>query len=431
MRKKNQLRQKSQKLLPNWHLNSEPHKVSFKKDVTILGAGLAGCTTASALANIGYNVTVIDRHEQPAQGGSGNRQAVIYPRLSHHITPLPQINFKAIVNASRFYKSFWRLGLGEQCGVMILPTSTHNAQTQRTTFQTFGQNNSFFKLINKQDIKKISGLALSSPNALYFPFLGWLPPVAVCKRLLEHPNISLKKAVVKRITYRPKLNTWSLFDFSENHLAETPILVLANAFECLNFTQTQFLPVKKVRGQVTEIPSTIASIKLRTVICGRGYFTPSINGTHSCGATYSTSEDQALCISDHKKNLEKLSSNDPLLRGLTKRFSSAKLDGRADFRCTTPDYLPIAGAVPDLKVMREAFAGLREDAKSQIATNGTYLPNLYIHCGLGSRGLSYAPLCAQILAAEIARQPSPLEQDLLLAMHPARFIIRALKKKQL
>ena len=154
MRKKNQLRQKSQKLLPNWHLNSEPHKVSFKKDVTILGAGLAGCTTASALANIGYNVTVIDRHEQPAQGGSGNRQAVIYPRLSHHITPLPQINFKAIVNASRFYKSFWRLGLGEQCGVMILPTSTHNAQTQRTTFQTFGQNNSFFKLINKQDIKK-------------------------------------------------------------------------------------------------------------------------------------------------------------------------------------------------------------------------------------------------------------------------------------
>ena len=132
-----------------------------------------------------------------------------------------------------------------------------------------------------------------------------------------------------------------------------------------------------------------------------------------------------------KKNLEKLSSNDPLLRGLTKRFSSAKLDGRADFRCTTPDYLPIAGAVPNLKVMREAFAGLREDAKSQIATNGTYLPNLYIHCGLGSRGLSYAPLCAQILAAEIARQPSPLEQDLLLAMHPARFIIRALKKKQL
>ena len=81
--------------------------------------------------------------------------------------------------------------------------------------------------------------------------------------------------------------------------------------------------------------------------------------------------------------------------------------------------------------MIKAFSRLRKDAKSQITTYGTYLPNLYIHCGLGSRGLSYAPLGAKILAAEIARKPFPLENDLRIAMHPARFIIRALKKKQL
>ena len=431
MKKKNQFCQQSKKSSSCWHLNSEPHKFSTKNDVTILGAGLAGCWTASALADIGYNVTIIDRHEKPAQRGSGNRQAVIYPRLSRHATPLPQINFKAVVNASSLYKSFWRSGLGEQCGVIILPTSTHDAQTQRELFKTLGQSNSFLKLVNKQELKKISGLALSSPHALHFPFLGWLPPVAVCERLLKHPNISFKKADIKKIEYRKKQNTWILVDSNENHSSETPILVLANAFECLNFPQTQFLPVKKVRGQITEIPTTIASSRLRTVICGHGYFIPTTSGIHSCGATYSTSQDKDICGSDHKKNLEKLSSNDPLLKRLVSHFGSTKLDGRADFRCTTPDYLPIVGAVPNLAEMKETFSRLRKDAKSQITTYGNYLPNLYIHCGLGSRGLSYAPLGAKILAAEIAKQPLPLEQDLRLALHPARFIIRALKKKQL
>ena len=431
MKKESQPRQESNKLSPSWHNNIEPQKRSLQKNVTIIGAGLAGCTTASALADIGYNVTVIDRNKKPAQGGSGNRQAIIYPRLSLHSTPLPQINYKAVVNASSFYKSFWQSGLGEQCGVIILPNGIHDAKRQRTIFQNLGQSNSFFKLLNKRNLKKISGLALCSPSALYFPLLGWLPPVAVCERLLKHPNISFKKAVIKKIEYRKKLNTWNLFDSMGNKFAETPILVLANSYECLNFSQTQFLPVQKVRGQITEIPATIASSRLRVVICGQGYLTPGTNGSHSCGATYSKSQDQEVCISDHKKNLEKLSSNDPLLKKLVNRFSPANLDGRADFRCTTPDYLPVVGAVPNLSVMIEAFSELRKDAKSQITTYGTYLPNLYIHCGLGSRGLSYAPLGAKILAAEIARKPFPLENDLRIAMHPARFIIRALKKKQL
>ncbi len=431
MKKESQPRQESNKFSSSWHNNIEPQKRSRQKNVTIIGAGLAGCTTASALADIGYSVTVIDRNEKPAQGGSGNRQAIIYPRLSLHSTPLPQINYKAVVNASSFYKSFWRSGLGEQCGVIILPNGIHDAKRQRTIFQNLGQSNSFFKLLNKRNLKKISGLALCSPSALYFPLLGWLPPVAVCERLLKHPNISLKKAVIKKIEYRKKLNTWDLFDSTGNKFAETPILVLANSYECLNFSQTQFLPVQKVRGQITEIPATIASSRLRVVICGQGYLTPGTDGSHSCGATYSKSQDQEVCISDHKKNLEKLSSNDPLLKKLVNRFSPANLDGRADFRCVTPDYLPVVGAVPNLSVMIEAFSQLRKDAKSQITTYGTYLPNLYIHCGLGSRGLSYAPLGAKILAAEIARKPFPLENDLRIAMHPARFIIRALKKKQL
>jgi len=79
----------------------------------------------------------------------------------------------------------------------------------------------------------------------------------------------------------------------------------------------------------------------------------------------------------------------------------------------------------------EDYAILRNDARARVSTPGSYLPNLYINCGMGSRGLSYAPLTAEILACDIAGETSGLEQDLRLAMHPARFIIRDLKKKRI
>jgi tRNA 5-methylaminomethyl-2-thiouridine biosynthesis bifunctional protein len=50
---------------------------------------------------------------------------------------------------------------------------------------------------------------------------------------------------------------------------------------------------------------------------------------------------------------------------------------------------------------------------------------------MGSRGLSYAPLSAEILASELAGETAILDEDLRLALHPARFMIRDLKKKRL
>jgi tRNA 5-methylaminomethyl-2-thiouridine biosynthesis bifunctional protein len=50
---------------------------------------------------------------------------------------------------------------------------------------------------------------------------------------------------------------------------------------------------------------------------------------------------------------------------------------------------------------------------------------------MGSRGLSYAPLTSEVLAAEIAGETLPIEDELRLAMHPARFLIRDLKKKRI
>ena len=48
--------------------------------------------------------------------------------------------------------------------------------------------------------------------------------------------------------------------------------------------------------------------------------------------------------------------------------------------------------------------------------------------GLGARGFSTSLLLADLLAAQISGTPLPLARDLLEAVHPARFIVRALRK---
>jgi tRNA 5-methylaminomethyl-2-thiouridine biosynthesis bifunctional protein len=54
---------------------------------------------------------------------------------------------------------------------------------------------------------------------------------------------------------------------------------------------------------------------------------------------------------------------------------------------------------------------------------------------MGSRGLSYAPLTAELLAAEIACEApvmgEKLPEELSKAMHPVRFLIRDLKRNRI
>ncbi|MBN8509983.1 MAG: hypothetical protein J0L57_15395, partial [Burkholderiales bacterium] len=51
-------------------------------------------------------------------------------------------------------------------------------------------------------------------------------------------------------------------------------------------------------------------------------------------------------------------------------------------------------------------------------------PGLYLWCGLASRGITWAALGAQLLAARLARTPWPVERALADAVDPARFALR-------
>jgi tRNA 5-methylaminomethyl-2-thiouridine biosynthesis bifunctional protein len=75
------------------------------------------------------------------------------------------------------------------------------------------------------------------------------------------------------------------------------------------------------------------------------------------------------------------------------------------FRCVSADRLPLIGAFPNAAA-----------------------PGLYGLIALGSRGLTWAALGAELVAGMIEGEPPPLESDLLDATDPGRFALRRLRR---
>ncbi len=107
---------------------------------------------------------------------------------------------------------------------------------------------------------------------------------------------------------------------------------------------------------------------------------------------------------------------------------SLKLNGRAAIRCTSPDYLPLCGPVPNIAAFAKDFASMRADSKRPLDIEAKYLPGLFVNTAYGSRGLSFAPLCAEHLASEMCANLSPLPSRIRHALLPARFIIRNISR---
>jgi tRNA 5-methylaminomethyl-2-thiouridine biosynthesis bifunctional protein len=403
-----------------------------RKTVTVIGAGISGCTVAAALKKRGFDVTVVDRHNHAGAEASGNPEGIVYPKLSPRDDLLPRVNLAAIQFASDYYQPFWDSGLGRQCGVLVVPENDKARSDFKLISQRYADQTEMVETIAHDQLEELSGVPLQAESALYFPKLGWLPPQLVCEQLLKLNDIPLIQADIQGLEYDQDQANWQLRDAKQQLVIETETVIIATAFDCKQFSQTAYLPLRKIRGQITQLPCTVESSKMKMVICGECYITPAEEGLHGCGATYNkdlfTTELRDI---DHQTNLAQIAATDAGLAAVLGQPSNESLTGRANFRCTTSDYLPIAGPVPDRAAMLEDYAALRRDAKMPMTSPGAYLPNLYVNCGMGSRGLSYAPLTAELLAAEIASETPVLSKELCQAMHPARFLIRDLKRNRI
>ncbi len=412
----------------------QPTEANSSKQVTIIGGGLAGCHSARALAEQGWQVTLIERHGQLAQEASGNPQGALYAKLSPNQEAQAAFNLSCLLYAQRFYAPHWQAPgpktLGHKSGLLQLAHTPKRLKLQQQLDHYFGAAEDFVQAVDASQASALAGIEIPHPG-LYFPDCGWLDPAALCRQLVDHPSIRLQlgyevtalehidKHWHLQLTAKNSADSTQLTNLSASHV------VIACAYHAQQFEQTRQLPLKSIRGQVSYLPTSEQSRRLQTVICADGYFTPAHNDSHCAGATFNLNDDlQELRASDHQNNVDNLHKACP---ALTESLSTEGLtQGRVGFRCTTPDYLPLVGPAPKFERFIEDYALLRKNAKSGIPLAGDYWPNLYLNIGYGSRGLAYTPLCAEQLACLLNQQPPPLPQSLSQALNPARFIIRDL-----
>ncbi|MDF3197358.1 bifunctional tRNA (5-methylaminomethyl-2-thiouridine)(34)-methyltransferase MnmD/FAD-dependent 5-carboxymethylaminomethyl-2-thiouridine(34) oxidoreductase MnmC [Pseudomonas sp. 1912-s] len=403
---------------------ARPPVVGGERRALVIGGGLAGCASAASLAARGWQVSLLERHDGLAREASGNPQGVLYLKLSAHGTALSQLIVSGFGHTRRLLEHLQRGTDWDGCGVLQLAFNAKEAERQAQLAEAFDPQ--LLHLLDQPQAQARAGVALEH-GGLYFPEGGWVHPPALCQWQAKQPGIEVLPHH-HVLELRKADGQWQAWD-GERLLASAPVVVLAGAAEVKHFAPSADLPLKRIRGQITRLPHTPQSQALNTVVCAEGYVAPARLGEHTLGASFDfKSLDLTPSTADHAGNLALLEEISPDLR---RRLHADSLDletlqGRAAFRCTSPDYLPIVGPLADPARFNDAYGVLSKDARQVPDTPCPWLDGLYVNSGHGSRGLITAPLSGELLAAWLDNEPLPLPRSVAQDCHPNRFAVRAL-----
>ncbi|MGO9444167.1 MAG: FAD-dependent 5-carboxymethylaminomethyl-2-thiouridine(34) oxidoreductase MnmC [Thiobacillaceae bacterium] len=358
--------------------------------VAVIGAGLAGTSLAQRLAERGMHITLFETHRSIAQGASGNPVGIFRPLFSRDDNPASRFSRAAFCYGMHHWDRLAMIGHNPRwlsCGVVQIARDEAESQRWNETLVDYPVN--YIRSLDRGEIQELTGIA-APQNGCHVPLGGWISPPSLCAAQLATQGKQITTCLGATVTNLKRATSgWQLS--LHNHAAplDFDAVVLANANHAVEFAPR--LSLQPVRGQLTYLPEG-AIPSLAQVIAREGYVTPAVDGLHILGATYEF-DATSICPSStaHASNLRRL---DGLLPGWGKQFAPATLTGRASFRATTSDRLPVIGEVE---------------------------PGLYVFTGLGSRGIVWSALGAELLTCLITGEPLPVESDLVAAVSPTRF----------
>ncbi len=407
---------------PPWH--ARPPRPAGERRALVIGGGLAGCATAASLAARGWQVDLFERHAALAAEASGNPQGVLYLKLSAHGTALSQLVVAGFGHTRRLLERLQPGSDWSACGVLQLAFDDKERERQARLAHAFPA--ALLRAVDAAEASTLSGLPLEQ-GGLWYPEAGWVHPPALCRALAADPAIRVHTHS-EALDLQRVDGQWQA-RAGDALLAAAPVAILCSASEVLRFPAAAHLKLKRIRGQISRLPASPASRALRTVLCAEGYVAPPRHDEHTLGASFNFQRDDlALSVEEHADNLGMLRQISPVLAGAlgADALDPASLQGRAAFRSTTPDYLPLIGPLVDAEAFRAAYAALGKDARQRIDTPAPWLEGLYVNAGHGSRGLISAPLSAELIAAWLDDEPLPLPRPVAEACHPGRFLLREL-----
>ncbi|MGA0612555.1 FAD-dependent 5-carboxymethylaminomethyl-2-thiouridine(34) oxidoreductase MnmC [Caldimonas sp. KR1-144] len=396
------------------------HVHEGERAAVIVGAGLAGCAAAAALARLDWHCTVLDALPAAGQATSGNPIGLMHATLHADDGPHARWLRAGALHMARSIAPALADGSvrGALDGFVRLEPRLSDEAAQALLARC-GLPRGFVDWLDRAAARERTGVALPS-GGWYFPQGGWLAPADVAKAWLAASGARFVDGVNAASIVR-RDGRWLVLDAQARPIAEAPVLVIANALDAARLAGPALGPLVAVRGQISGWPVHPGLAAPRCAVSGAGYAAPALDGWLWTGATTQHGDGEASPrLADHEHNRARLAALLSVAPEAIGRVEDAV--GRVGWRAVTPDRLPIVGALPDLDALP---AATRADAPRLVARRRDAHGGLYVFTGLGSRGLSWAALGAELLASWIAGTPCPVEADLRDAADPARFALRA------
>jgi tRNA 5-methylaminomethyl-2-thiouridine biosynthesis bifunctional protein len=426
---------------------------ALPRHAVVIGAGLSGAACAHALAQRGWTVEVLESGPHPAGGGSA------MPAGLAHLQPSSDDNL--LSRLTRAGMAALRRALPPEPA----PPGPGCAQpAPRGGQENLGRPGVFLR----HDLAQFAAATLTPADAadekrmqdwrssVHLPAemaqwteVGWqvdsavLANQALCAAWLNSPRITLRCNTQAARLQRDG-NTWRVLDAAGLELAHAPQIVLASALQTPALLAASglipspdWLPLHPLRGQAQALPARLlpALQGLAQPWMGSGYVLRLPRAAARLlqesgeedwlliGATFET-EDQPLtpeqAWAHNRAGLSALTDSPPLPE------HAAALRHFVGTRAASADRLPYCGPIADLAPL---LANPQRAAGKQLHELPR-LPGLAVCAGMGSRGLTLAPLLAETLLAQIEGTPLPLETDLADSIDPARMALRRLRHAQ-
>ena len=389
--------------LPNFSAITKPLSVA------VIGAGVAGLSSAYALAARGHSVTIFDK-AQPLAGASGNIRGFLAPKLTSLKRLETNLHAIGYLASCRFYPY-----LTAQTGIKILQTTgcldllSHN-RLQLDEVKDFPIE--FARLLTAEQAKAKVGYEVG--QAIFLPNAGLITTANFANAVLCHPNISFKTEELAYFqqAYFQQDSDQVLLTFTERQQFFDHVIL------CMALDTCDFLPTIKrfnhSRGQVTWFAvDEHDKAQLPKLPLKYGSYYASFNENSKrhvmLGASFVRDTlDTTPAVADHQMNVADLADAVPDLVNNTDMFTVEKnlphWQGRASIRSQTVDYLPLVGQVWQ--------AGYEN--KSRVWT----------FSALGSKGYAYAPICSELLAGLLCGEMLPLANKMVNSLSPNRKVIR-------
>jgi tRNA 5-methylaminomethyl-2-thiouridine biosynthesis bifunctional protein len=395
------------------------------KDVLVIGAGLAGAACARVLAREGLLVTVLEGGATTAAQASGNPAGLFHGTLHAEDGPHARFSRAAALATERELRRVASALPWLQWGLLRVERDTETFAQMQNLLARSGLPTDYVQALSAEEASAKAGLPLAQP-AWFFAGGGAVSPPALVRAWLDE--------AARADGFRLRLNTpvadlrrdetsgrWSALNAAGETLATADAVVLCggigNSALASAWTAGPAWPWGLQRGQLSAMPQDLAPPMLAMPVAGQGYALSLPDDALYFGATTDIGDtDPSLRASDQLQNIGRLRA----LLPSAAIPDEMPLAGRVGWRSLVPDRLPIVGALPAAMPERRA----------EQARFWPRHPGLMVVGALASRGITWATLCAELVAAQLTGSPWPVETSLADALAPARFAAKAQRTQE-